>query len=44
MISGFDCSPSRATLFGADGILPKPFNTQILLNRVNELTSDFIES
>ena len=44
MISGFDYSPSRANLFGADGILPKPFPTQILLSRVSELTSGFIEN
>ena len=40
IISGFDYSPSRATLFGADDILPKPFNTQFLLSRISELTSD----
>ena len=39
IISGFDYSPSRANLFGADGILPKPFPTQILLDKVSQLTS-----
>jgi DNA-binding response OmpR family regulator len=40
MISGFDYSSSRAASFGADAILPKPLNTQFLLNRINDLTSD----
>ena len=40
IISGFDYSSTRATLFGADDILPKPFNTQFLLSRINELTAD----
>ena len=40
IISGFDYSFTRATLFGADGILPKPFNTQFLLNCISEMTSD----
>ena len=39
IISGFDYSPSRATLFGAGGILPKPFPTQIVLDKVSQLTS-----
>ena len=44
IISGFDYSASRAALFGADDILPKPFNTDFLLNRVNDLTSDVVAS
>lgn len=40
IISGFDYNPTRAALFGADGILPKPFNTEFLLNRIGALTSD----
>jgi len=41
IISGFDCSISRAALFGADDALPKPLNTEFLLNRISNLTSDF---
>jgi DNA-binding response OmpR family regulator len=44
IISGFDYSPSRAALFGADDILAKPFNTEFLLNKVNNLTSDLVIS
>ena len=40
IISGFDYNASRAALFGADDILPKPFNTEFLLNRISNLTSD----
>jgi len=40
IISGFDYSFSRAILFGADDILPKPFETQYLLDRISELTAD----
>jgi len=40
IISGFDYNPSRAALFGADGILPKPFDMEFLLNLVSDLTSD----
>lgn len=39
MISGYDCSPSRAALFGADDVLAKPFSMEFLLNRVSDLTS-----
>lgn len=42
LISGFDYSASRAALFGADAILPKPFNTEFLLHRIDELTSDAV--
>jgi DNA-binding response OmpR family regulator len=37
MMSGFDFSQGRAILFGADELLPKPFNTEYLLLRVEEL-------
>lgn len=39
IISGFDYSPSRAAIFGADDILPKPIHMEFLLNRIEELTS-----
>lgn len=42
IISGFDYSASRAVLFGADDILPKPLNTEFLMHRINNLTSDFV--
>lgn len=42
IISGYDFNASRAALFGADDILPKPFNTEFLLHRVNDLTSDVV--
>lgn len=42
MISGYDYNSSRAALFGADDILPKPFHMEFLLNRVNNLTSDAV--
>ena len=37
MMSGFDFSQGRAILFGADELLPKPFNTDYLLLRIEEL-------
>lgn len=40
IISGFDYSYSRAAIFGADAILPKPLNTEFLLKKIDELTSD----
>jgi DNA-binding response OmpR family regulator len=40
MISGFDYNSSRAALFGADGVLPKPFHMDFLLNSISKLTSD----
>jgi DNA-binding response OmpR family regulator len=40
IISGFDYSFARAILFGADDILPTPFETQYLLDRISELTGD----
>lgn len=39
MISGFDYDASRAALFGADAVLPKPFNMQFLLNKVETMVS-----
>jgi DNA-binding response OmpR family regulator len=44
IISGFDYNFSRAALFGADGVLPKPFHMDFLLNSVSNLTSDSIIS
>jgi len=44
IISGFDYSPSRAALFGADDILPKPFTRDFLLHRIETLTSDLVLS
>lgn len=40
IISGFDYNASRAAIFGADDILPKPFNTEFLFSRIHQLTSD----
>ena len=40
IISGYDYSPSRAAIFGADDILPKPFNMEFLSNRIAGLTAD----
>ena len=40
IISGFDYSATRAAIFGADSILPKPFNIEFLLSRISEFTSD----
>lgn len=37
MISGFDINPVRAALFGADDIVPKPFNIDFLVGRVDRL-------
>lgn len=37
IISGFDYSPSRAALFGADDFLPKPFHIEFLLSRISKL-------
>lgn len=42
IISGFDYNAARAAIFGADDILPKPFNTELLFDRINQLTSDHI--
>jgi DNA-binding response OmpR family regulator len=33
-MSGYDFSTSRATLFGADNLLPKPLHTDILVHVV----------
>lgn len=40
IISGFDYNASRAAIFGADDILPKPFNTEFLFSRIHQLTLD----
>ena len=42
IISGFDYNASRAAIFGADGILPKPFNMEFLSSRISALTSDLV--
>lgn len=34
IMSGYDYSTGRAILFGADGLLPKPLNTEFLLHQV----------
>ena len=34
IMSGYDHSTGRAVLFGADGLLPKPLNTDFLLHQV----------
>ncbi|MDB5197870.1 MAG: hypothetical protein JWP88_2241 [Flaviaesturariibacter sp.] len=34
MLSGYDCSASRAALFGADELVVKPFSFEFLLNRI----------
>lgn len=44
IISGFDYNSSRAALFGADGVLPKPFYTEFLLKRITELISGSVVS
>jgi len=36
LISGFDVSMSRAALFGADDLLPKPLHTAVLLERLDK--------
>jgi DNA-binding response OmpR family regulator len=43
MMSGFDFSQGRAILFGADELLPKPFNTEYLLLRIEELLKQKVE-
>jgi DNA-binding response OmpR family regulator len=35
VISGYDYNASRAALFGADDLLPKPFYMEYLLNRLS---------
>jgi DNA-binding response OmpR family regulator len=37
MISGFDINPVRAALFGADDIVPKPFNLDYLVAKIDRL-------
>lgn len=40
IISGFDYNPARAAIFGADDILPKPFNVEFLLSRISDLIAE----
>jgi len=35
LMSGYDYSTSRAVLFGADDLLPKPLNADYLLHRIS---------
>jgi DNA-binding response OmpR family regulator len=37
LMSGYDFNKSRAVLFGADELVPKPLNIEFLLHRVTEL-------
>jgi DNA-binding response OmpR family regulator len=37
LMSGYDFNKSRAVLFGADELVPKPLNLEFLLHRVSEL-------
>lgn len=41
IISGFDINPVRAALFGADAIVPKPFDIDFLLARIDDLFFHF---
>jgi len=36
LLSGYDCSISRAALFGADGVIAKPVHTEYLLHCINQ--------
>ena len=36
LLSGYDCSISRAALFGADGIIAKPVPTEYLLHCIRQ--------
>lgn len=36
LISGYDYSVGRAALFGADDLLPKPFNMEYMLTRIKQ--------
>ena len=40
IMSGYDHSMSRALLFGADELIPKPLNTEYLLHRIENLLAD----
>lgn len=44
IMSGFDYDTSRARLFGADEILPKPLNTEYLLHKVKEVFKELNEN
>src|SRR6476620_7851744 len=37
IMSGYDFSVGRAVLFGADDLVPKPFNTEYLRHRIDSL-------
>jgi DNA-binding response OmpR family regulator len=37
IMSGYDFSVGRAVLFGADDLLPKPFNSEYLIHRIDSL-------
>ena len=36
IMSGYDYNPTRSSLFGADGLVPKPFYTDYLFKRIEE--------
>jgi DNA-binding response OmpR family regulator len=40
IMSGYDYSISRAALFGADELIPKPINTEFLLHRINSFLTE----
>lgn len=44
LMSGFDISLNRAVLFGADSLLVKPFHTDFLLHRIEELMMPHLRS
>lgn len=44
IISGFDYSSSRAAIFGADGLLPKPLHMDYLLTKIADLTTNPVAS
>jgi len=44
LMSGFDISLNRAILFGADALLVKPFHTDFLLHRIEELIMPHLKS
>jgi DNA-binding response OmpR family regulator len=40
LMSGYDCSLSRAVLFGADGVIAKPIATEYLLHQITQQLHD----
>jgi len=44
LMSGFDYSLSRAVLFGADDLIPKPLETALLLQKLDGYFSDAMKS